>query len=108
VRGALKSTGTLIPNNGRGGRWVGPLRRIVTARVRSLFTGQSLRPFLSMDKRHDLLLALSELIEAKRLTPVTDRTSPCTTVRRSRAQPRKGRRHRGGASAPTASCARAA
>jgi hypothetical protein len=25
VRGALTPTGTLIPNSGRGGRWVGPL-----------------------------------------------------------------------------------
>ena len=32
---ALTPTGTLIPNSGRGGRWLGPLGRIVKARVLS-------------------------------------------------------------------------
>ena len=45
VRRALTPTGTLIPNSGRGGRWVGPLGRIVKARARSLFTRQTLQPF---------------------------------------------------------------
>ena len=45
VRRALTPTGTLIPNSGRGGRWVGPLGRIVKARARSVFTRQTLRPF---------------------------------------------------------------
>jgi NADPH:quinone reductase-like Zn-dependent oxidoreductase len=73
ARRALTPTGTLIPNNGEGGRWVGPLGRIVKARVLSLFTRQTLRPFLSREKRQDLL-ALSELIETGKLTPVIDRT----------------------------------
>jgi NADPH:quinone reductase-like Zn-dependent oxidoreductase len=75
VRRALTPTGTLIPNSGRGGLWVGPLGRIVKARARSLFTRQTLRPFTSVGKRKDLL-DLAELLEAAQLTPVIDRTYP--------------------------------
>lgn len=75
TRRALAPSGTLIPNNGRGGRWLGPIRRIITARVRSLFTRQTLRPFFSLEKRQDLL-ALIELLEAGQITPVIDRTYP--------------------------------
>jgi len=73
VQRALTPTGTLIPNSGRGGRWVGPLGRIVKARARSLFTRQTLKPFLSVEKRQDLLV-LAERLEAGQLTPVIDRT----------------------------------
>ena len=75
VRRALTPTGTLIPNSGRGGLWVGPLGRIVKARARSLFTRQTLRPFTSVGKRQDLL-DLAELLEAAQLAPVIDRTYP--------------------------------
>ena len=75
ARRALTPTGTLIPNNGKGGRWIGPLGRIVKARLRSLFTRQALRPFLSRENRDDLL-ALKELIEAGKVLPVIDRTYP--------------------------------
>ncbi|MFN8664058.1 MAG: NAD(P)-dependent alcohol dehydrogenase [Thermomicrobiales bacterium] len=75
VRRALTPTGVLIPNSGRGGRLVGPLARIVKARARSLFTRQTLRPFLSVEKRQDLL-HLAGLLEAGQLTPVIDRTYP--------------------------------
>jgi NADPH:quinone reductase-like Zn-dependent oxidoreductase len=75
VRRALSPTGTLIPNSGRGGLWVGPLGRIVKARARSLFTRQTLRPFTSVGKRQDLL-DLAELLEAAQLAPVIDRTYP--------------------------------
>lgn len=75
VRRALLPTGVLIPNSGRGGRLIGPLGRIVTAHTRSLFTRQTLRPFLSVEKRQDLLV-LAGLLEAGRLTPVIDRTYP--------------------------------
>jgi NADPH:quinone reductase-like Zn-dependent oxidoreductase len=75
VRRALTPTGVLIPNSGRGGRLIGPLARIVKARARSLFTRQTLRPFLSVEKRQDLL-HLAGLLEAGQLTPVIDRTYP--------------------------------
>lgn len=75
VRRALTPTGVLIPNSGRGGRWLGPIGRIVRARVLSGFTRQQLKPFLSVGKRHDLL-TLADLLATGQLTPVIDRTHP--------------------------------
>ncbi len=75
VRRALTPTGTLIPNSGRGGRWLGPIGRIVTARVLSGFTRQRLKPFLSVGKRSDLL-ALADLLATEQVRPVIDRTYP--------------------------------
>lgn len=73
VRQALTPTGTLIPNSGRGGRWIGPLGRIVKARVLSGFTRQLLLPFMSVGKRQDLL-TLAELLKTGQITPAIDRT----------------------------------
>lgn len=73
VRRALTSTGTLIPNSGRGGRWFGPIGRIITARLLSGFTRQRLRPFASFEKRQDLL-TLADLLATGQVTPVIDRT----------------------------------
>lgn len=75
VRRALTPTGTLIPNSGRGGRWLGPIGRIVKARVLSGFTRQQLRPFTSVEKREDLL-TLADLLTTGQVTPVIDRTYP--------------------------------
>jgi NADPH:quinone reductase-like Zn-dependent oxidoreductase len=75
VRRALTPTGTLIPNSGRGGRWIGPLGRIVKARVLSGFTRQQLKPLVSVEKRQDLL-ALADLLATGQVTPVIDRTYP--------------------------------
>ena len=73
ARRALTPTGTLIPNSGHGGRWLGPLGRIVKARVLSGFTRQQLRPFASVEKRQDLL-TLADLLTTGQVTPVIDRT----------------------------------
>lgn len=75
VRRALTPTGTLIPNSGRGGRWLGPIRRIVTARLLSGFTRQHLKPFLSVGKHQDLL-TLADLLATGQVTPLIDRTHP--------------------------------
>lgn len=75
VRRTLTPAGTLIPNSGRGGRWLGPLGRIVKARVLSGFTRQQLKPFLSVGKRQDLL-TLADLLATGQVTPVIDRTYP--------------------------------
>jgi NADPH:quinone reductase-like Zn-dependent oxidoreductase len=73
LRRALTPTGTLIPNNGHGGRWLGPLGRIVKARVLSGFTRQRLKPFTSFAKRQDLL-TLADLLATGQVRPVIDRT----------------------------------
>jgi NADPH:quinone reductase-like Zn-dependent oxidoreductase len=75
VRRVLTPTGTLIPNSGRGGRWLGPIGRIVKARVLSGFTRQQLKPFTSVEKRQDLL-TLADLLATGQVTPVIDRTYP--------------------------------
>lgn len=75
ARRALTPTGTLIPNSGHGGRWLGPLGRIATARMLSGFTRQRLKPFASVAKRRDLL-AVTELLASGRIRPVVDRTYP--------------------------------
>lgn len=75
VRTALTPTGTLIPNSGHGGRWLGPIGRIVTARVRSAFTRQQLKPFTSVEKRQDLL-TLVDFLTTGKITPLIDRTYP--------------------------------
>lgn len=75
VRLALTPTGTLIPNSGRGGRWIGPLGRIARARVLSGFTRQHLKPFTSFAKRQDLL-TLASLLTTGQVTPAIDRTYP--------------------------------
>ena len=74
-RRALTPTGTLIPNSGHGGRWLGPIGRIVRARVLSGFTRQKLKPFTSVGKRQDLL-TLADLLATGQLTPLIDRTYP--------------------------------
>jgi NADPH:quinone reductase-like Zn-dependent oxidoreductase len=75
VRGTLAPTGTLIPNSGHGGRWLGPLPRIAKARVLSAFTRQRLKPFLSVEKRDDLV-TLADLLATGQVTPLIDRTYP--------------------------------
>jgi NADPH:quinone reductase-like Zn-dependent oxidoreductase len=79
VRRALTPTGTLIPNSGRGGRWVGPVGRIVKARARSLVTRQTLKPFTSAQKHQDLR-TLTGWLEAGELTPLIDRTYPLSAA----------------------------
>ena len=73
VRRVLTPAGTLIPNSGRGGRWLGPIPRILKARLLSGFTPQTLRPFTSIGRREDLL-TLADLLATKQVQPLIDRT----------------------------------
>lgn len=77
VRRALTPTGTLIPNNGHGGQWFGPLGRIARARLLSGLTRQRLKPFASVAKQRDLL-TLADLLATKQLVPLIDRSYPLT------------------------------
>lgn len=77
LRRALARKGTLVIVGGDGGgRWTGGFfRGVFRAPLVSLFVGQTLRGLSSKVKQEDLL-ALKELIEAGKVTPVIDRTYP--------------------------------
>jgi NADPH:quinone reductase-like Zn-dependent oxidoreductase len=72
-RRLLETSGTLIPNSGEGGPWLGSVGRILKARLLSPFVGHRLRPFLSLAKRPDLL-ALTQLIDRGEIAPVVGET----------------------------------
>jgi NADPH:quinone reductase-like Zn-dependent oxidoreductase len=74
-RRALTPKGTLVLSSGNGGRWLGPMGRIINALVLSPFVGQRLRPLVATRSKENLV-ALKELMESGRVTPVIDRTYP--------------------------------
>jgi NADPH:quinone reductase-like Zn-dependent oxidoreductase len=77
LRRALTPNGTLVIVGGDGGgRWTGGFfRGMLRAPLLSLFVGQRLRGLDTKIEQEDLL-ALGELIEAGKVTPVIDRTYP--------------------------------
>ena len=75
-RNALTPEGTLILSSGEsGGRWTGPIGRILKAVMLSPFVRQRLAPFEAKPGQEDLQ-ALNELIESGQVSPVIDRTYP--------------------------------
>jgi NADPH:quinone reductase-like Zn-dependent oxidoreductase len=56
-----------------GGRWIGPVSRILAAIALSPFVSQRLVPFLAKRSGEDLQL-VRELIEAGKVSPALDRT----------------------------------
>jgi NADPH:quinone reductase-like Zn-dependent oxidoreductase len=79
-RRVLTSKGTLVLSSGEShGRWIGPVGRIIRARLLSLFVSQRMANFTMKPNKKDLQ-TLKELIEAGKLTPVIDRTHSLTEV----------------------------
>ena len=76
-RRALTPTGTLVLSSGEG-RFAG-IDRVVRALVSSPVVRQRLRPFLTKETTEDLV-ALVELVESGKVTPVIDRTYPLSGV----------------------------
>ena len=73
LRRALTPRGTLVLVGGEGGdRWIG-IGRSLQALVVSPFVRHNLRPLASKPNQADLQV-LKELIEARKVTPVVDRT----------------------------------
>jgi NADPH:quinone reductase-like Zn-dependent oxidoreductase len=78
LRGALTSTGTLVLSSGTGGRVLGPMGRILSALLLSLFVRQNLRTFAKTKATLDDVTAL---IESRQVRPAIDRTYPLSQTR---------------------------
>ena len=80
IRRALTPQGTLVVAGGSGDNpLLGPLTGILQALIISRFVSQNLLAFIA-DANRDDLLALKELIESGKVTPVIDRTYPLEQV----------------------------
>jgi len=76
MRGVLTPTGKLQCNNGtQGGPWFGTTGTMITTAAISMFNHQQAGPAIKFQTRNDLL-ALKELVEAGKITPVIDRMYP--------------------------------
>lgn len=76
LRRAVAPDGLLIPNNGtQGGRWLGPLLRLVGTLVRSWFGKQRARSFVQLTKTEDLL-ELTRLVQSGEVRSVIDEAYP--------------------------------
>jgi NADPH:quinone reductase-like Zn-dependent oxidoreductase len=71
-RRALNPNGAYVIVGGPGGRWGGPMARLIKALVLSRFVSQNLVLCRARGSKEDLTL-LRELIEAGKVTPVIDR-----------------------------------
>jgi NADPH:quinone reductase-like Zn-dependent oxidoreductase len=80
LRRALTPRGTLVIVGGEtDGRWLGGSDRQVRALLLSPFVSQKLGTFVSKENSEDMIV-LKDLIEARKLTPVIDRTFPLSEV----------------------------
>lgn len=80
LRRSLAPTGVLIPNGGNfGNRWFASAGRLIRAAILFRFGTQRLGRFLASTNHADLV-ALKELIEAGKVTPVLDRTYPLSSA----------------------------
>jgi NADPH:quinone reductase-like Zn-dependent oxidoreductase len=83
LRRALTPNGTLVPNGGGfDHRWVAGSGRLIRAKLSFAFGSQSVRTFIASSKQ-EALVALKELIETGKVTPVIDRTYPLSEARQA-------------------------
>jgi NADPH:quinone reductase-like Zn-dependent oxidoreductase len=83
LRRALTPTGTLVPNGGGfEHRWVASGGRLIGAKVSFAFASQKVATFI-VSPNQENLIALRELIEAGKVTPVIDRTYPLGETRQA-------------------------
>ena len=76
LRHVMKPKGTLVIVGGEtDGRWLGGSDRQIRALLLSPFVGQKLGTFVASENAADLI-ALTELIEGGKVTPVVDKTYP--------------------------------
>jgi NADPH:quinone reductase-like Zn-dependent oxidoreductase len=73
LRRALKPNGTLVVVGGGGGRLFGPIAQLARAFVLNRFVRQQVKPMMAAIRKADLV-ALKELVDDGKLTPVVDRT----------------------------------
>jgi NADPH:quinone reductase-like Zn-dependent oxidoreductase len=78
-RRVMTSRGNYVMVGGPAGRWIGPMDRALKALLLSLFVSQKLSMFLASTNKEDLVV-LKELIEAKKVTPVIDRSYTLSEV----------------------------
>jgi NADPH:quinone reductase-like Zn-dependent oxidoreductase len=80
LRRALTPKGTLVIVGGEGGgRWLAGTDRQLRAMMLSPFVGQKLGTFIDKES-YEYLIALKDLIESGKVTPVIDRTYPLAQV----------------------------
>jgi NADPH:quinone reductase-like Zn-dependent oxidoreductase len=73
LRRVLTPTAVVVAVGGPDrGRWIGPFGGILTMRVRSSFTSQTVRPMLTNPSTDDLAV-LRELLESGKVSPIVDR-----------------------------------
>jgi NADPH:quinone reductase-like Zn-dependent oxidoreductase len=78
-RRALTPKGTLVPASNTRNRWIGGFSRVMPARVMAPFVSHRIRaPEMAPDQAD--LVALTDLIESGKVTPLIDRTYPLVEV----------------------------
>jgi NADPH:quinone reductase-like Zn-dependent oxidoreductase len=75
LRNVLEPKGTLVLSSGVGGRWLGPIGRMIKAVMMSPFVSQTMRVLTIKTTASDLGV-LRELIESGSVEPVMDKTFP--------------------------------
>ena len=83
LRRALTPKGTLVPNGGGfDHRWVAGGGRLIRAKLSFAFGSRSVRTFIASSKQ-EILVALKELIETGKVTPIIDRTYRLSETRQA-------------------------